>query len=35
MLYILPLCPEMYRLYTTKLYGPVMIELYKKNDVSI
>ena len=25
----------MYRLYRTKLYGPVMIELYKENDVMI
>ena len=26
---------EMYRLYMTKLYGPVMINLYKENDVMI
>ena len=25
----------MYRLYKTKLYGPVIIELYKENDVMI
>ena len=24
---------EMYRLYRTKLYGPVMVNLYKENDV--
>ena len=23
----------MYRLYRTKLYGPIMIKLYKENDV--
>ena len=26
---------EMYRLYRTKLYGPVMMNLYKENDVMI
>ena len=26
---------EMYRLYSTKLYGPVMIKLYKESDVII
>ena len=26
---------EMYRLYRTKLYGPVMIKLYKENNVMI
>ena len=26
---------ETYRLYRTKLYGPVMIKLYKENDVMI
>ena len=26
---------EMYRLYRTKLYGPVIINLYKENDVMI
>ena len=26
---------EMYRLYRTKLFGPVIIELYKENDVTI
>ena len=25
----------MYRLYRTALYGPVIIKLYKENDVSI
>ena len=25
----------MYRIYRTKLYGPVMIKLYKENDVMI
>ena len=25
----------MYRLYRTKLYGPVMIKLFKENDVMI
>ena len=25
----------MYRLYRTKLYGPVMIKLYKENDVTV
>ena len=35
MLYILPLGPKMYRLYRTKLYGLVMINLYKENDVFI
>ena len=25
----------MYRLYRTKFYGPVMINLYKENDVMI
>ena len=25
---------EMNRLYRTKLYGPVMINLYKENDVT-
>ena len=24
---------EMYRLYGSKLYGPVMVKLYKENDV--
>ena len=28
-------CYEMYKLYRTKLYGPVMINLYKENDVII
>ena len=35
MLYILPYGPEMYRLYRTELYGPVMIKLYKENDVIV
>ena len=26
---------EMYRLYRTKFYGPLMINLYKENDVII
>ena len=26
---------ETYRLYRTKLYGPVIINLYKENDVTI
>ena len=25
----------MYRLYRTKLYGPVIVKLYKGNDVTI
>ena len=27
--------PEMYRIYMTELYGPVMNKLYKENDVNI
>ena len=27
--------PEKYGIYRTKLYGPVMIKLYKENDVII
>ena len=26
---------ELYRLYRTKLYGPVIVKLYKENDVFI
>ena len=26
---------EMYKLYSTELYGPVIIKLYKENDVMI
>ena len=26
---------EMYKLYRTKLYSPVMVKLYKENDVII
>ena len=35
MLYILSYGSEMYRLYRTKLYGAIMIKLYKENDVMI
>ena len=34
MIYIFHLYgPQIYRSYRTKLYGPVMIKLYKENDV--